>query len=118
MIGMTTQGYSLTKLKGVASVNDPELDGSADSYADTVNDTGKLFVHYFARNCDAFTALTGGACTTITEDMVPPAPEDVSSTDLPGLFALGVRAYIRPGTERGPDSTQQLRPRLLTFTQP
>jgi hypothetical protein len=35
-----------------------------------------------------------------------------------GAMKLTIREYIRPGTERGPDSTQLLHPRVLTFTGP
>ena len=36
----------MSKLKGVLSVNDTELAGSAASYAGTVDNTNKFFVHY------------------------------------------------------------------------
>ena len=35
-----------------------------------------------------------------------------------GMFWPGIRDYIAPGTERGPDTSQLLTPRILTFTQP
>lgn len=103
----------LSKLKGVLSVNDSELAGSAASYAGAVKNTDKLFVHYFARDCGAIEHLTDGKCSTITEDMVPPlgdAPQ--------GLFSAAVRNYIRPGDARGPLPTGQLRPWVIRLAQP
>ena len=103
----------MSKLKGVLSVNDTELAGSAASYAGTVNNTGKFFVHYLARDCGAIESLTGGQCSTITEDMVPPLGESPQ-----GLFSALVRSYVRPGTARGPLSSEQLRPMIIRFPQP
>ena len=103
----------LAKLKGVLSINDSRLGGSAASYAGTVNNTDKFFVHYLARDCDAIKSLTDGQCSTITEDMVPPLGESPQ-----GLFSAALRSYVRPGTERGPLSTGQLRPLIIQFAQP
>ena len=103
----------LSKLKGVLSVVDSDLAGSAAGYAGTVENTDKFFVHYLTRDCEAIQGLTDGQCTTITEDMVPPLGEGKL-----GLFTPGVRNYIRPGTERGPLSSEQLRPWIIRFTQP
>lgn len=103
----------LSKLKGVLSVNDSELAGSAASYAGVVENTDKLFVHYFSRDCGAIADLTDGQCSTITEDMVPllgDAPQ--------GLFSAALRNYIRPGDARGPLPTGQLRPWIIRFAQP
>jgi hypothetical protein len=36
--------------------------------------------------------------------------------DLHGMFSIAVRAYIKPGSERGPDPTKQLPPYRLTFS--
>lgn len=38
--------------------------------------------------------------------------------DLLGKFSAAVRAYVKPGTARGPDPALQLRPRTLTFHLP
>ena len=85
----------------------------AASYAGTVQNTDKFFVHYLARDCEAIQGLTDGQCSTITEDMVPPLGEGKQ-----GLFSPGVRNYVRPGTERGPLSSEQLRPWIIRFAQP
>jgi hypothetical protein len=103
----------LSKLKGVLSVNDTELAGSAASYVGTVNNTDKFFVHYLTRDCGAIQGLTDGQCSTLTEDMVPPLGESPQ-----GLFSALVRSYVRPGTARGPLSSEQLRPMIIRFAQP
>jgi hypothetical protein len=103
----------MSKLKGVLDVSDTRLAGSAASYSGTVNNTGKFYVHYFARNCNAIESLTDGECSAITEDMVPLLGESPQ-----GLFSVIVRSYIRPGTARGPLSSEQLRPVILRFAQP
>jgi len=97
-----------SKLLGVANVDDTALKGSAGSYASTVNQASKFYVYYLTRNCAGLQHLTGGNCLSITNDMVPPG----------GNFKLSLRDYVRPGTERGPDSTQLLKPIVMTVTQP
>jgi hypothetical protein len=134
--GLSANDASL--LKGVANVpdydpdsTDTDLEGSAGGYAGTVPNHDKFFVHYFARDCDALDGLTDGACTTITETMVPPLT-DVSAPGDPhmhGFFTAGLRSYVKPGSARGPvtvygpDETGQvtyksgqLPPVVLAFT--
>lgn len=106
--GLSINDASL--LKGVANVpdHDPDapdtdLQGSADGYA-AVEDRDELFVHFFTRDCDAIAGLTDGACTTVTEEMVPPMT-DVSAPGNPrlhGFFTAGLRSYVKPGSARGP----------------
>ncbi len=103
----------LSKLKGVLSINDTALTGSAASYAGTIHNTDKLFVHYLARDCGAIEDLTDGQCSTITEEMVPPLGDGAQ-----GLFSAAVRNYVRPGTTRGPLPSEQLRPWIIRFAQP
>jgi hypothetical protein len=102
------------------NIGDATLKGSADGYAATVNNTGKFYVHFFTRNCEAIKDLTDGQCTTITEDMVPRQGDTTKPGDpaLQGMFEVGLRDYVAPGTQRGPDSSKMLRARILTFTQP
>jgi hypothetical protein len=78
----------------------------------------KFFVHFFARDCAAIADLTDGECTTVTTDMIPLADDDEAPGDrnLHGMFSIAVRAYVKRGSERGPDPTKQLPPRRLTFT--
>ena len=104
-------------MAGVANVLDTGLKGSADGYATTGGNTDKFFVHYFAGagKCAVLDAVLenvpGGTanCTEIS---------DTTQGDpaLRGMFTFGLRDYIAPGTERGPDSSIVLRPRILTFT--
>jgi hypothetical protein len=100
----------MSKLKGVVDVRDTDLAGSAASYAGTVNNTDKFFVHYITRDCGAIESLTDGECTSVTEEMLPLRGEGAQ-----GLFAAGLRSYIRPGTARGPLSSGQLRPMIIRF---
>ncbi len=101
---------------------DAQLKGSASGYSDAVNDPGKFFVHYFARDCSAVVPLLpvgrSADCTEIDDDAVPKPgdPQAIGDPTLFGLYWLGIRDYIAPGTQRGPDTSKLLRPRVLTFT--
>lgn len=109
--GLSINDASL--LKGVANVPDydpdspdSDLQGSADGYAGTVANYDKFFVHFFTRDCEAIDGLADGACTTITETMVPPMT-DVSAPGDPhmhGFFTAGLRSYVKPGSARGPST--------------
>ncbi len=99
------------------------LKGSADGYADTVNNTDKFFVHFFTRSCDQLTNLLPPArfrqdCTEIDKDMVPKKGDTNAPGDpaLFGMFWPGIRDYTAPGSARGPDTNKLLTPRILTFT--
>ena len=110
-VGLSVNDASL--LKGVTNISDAELEGSANGYGGF----DEFFVHFFTRNCDAIADLANGACTTISTDMVPLADDDKAPGDasLHGMFSAAVRTYVKPGSERGPDSNLQLRPHVLTF---
>jgi hypothetical protein len=97
-------------LKGVGNVPDTALEGSADGYAGTVENADKFFVHFFTRDCGAIQRLTDGACTTITERMIPPMSDVDAPGDphLHGFFTSGLRSYVKPGTARGPVTEYQL----------
>ena len=118
-VGLSVNDASL--LKGALNVDDTKLKGSASSYHSEVLDPAtleKFFVHFFARDCAAIVDLTDGQCTTVTTDMIPLA-DDVDAPGDPalhGMFSIAVRAYVKPGSERGPDPTKQLPPHRLTFT--
>ena len=111
-VGLSVNDASL--LKGVLNISDTKLKGSANGYGHF----DKFFVHFFTRDCAAVAGLADGVCTTITTDMVPHEGDDKAPGDpaLKGMFSAAVRAYVKPGTERGPDSTKQLRPWVLTFS--
>jgi hypothetical protein len=115
-VGLSVNDPSL--LKGVLNVNDTQLKGSAGSYESAVSNWDKFFVHFFTRDCAAIAGLTDGACTTITKQMIPLADDDKApgDADLHGKFSAGLRAYVVPNYERGPDPTLQLTPMLITFT--
>ncbi len=110
-VGLSVNDVS--KLKGVLNIPDTHLAGSAAWYAGTVKNTDKFFVHYFTRDCQAIRGLTDGQCTTVTKDLVPALGEGKQ-----GLFTAALRSYVRPGTERGPLSSGQLRPMIIRFAQP
>jgi hypothetical protein len=105
-------------------VTDITLKGSAEGYAQTVNNTDKFFVHYFTRDCtrlnEAHLLDRSQDCTEIDEQMVPKEGSTTALGDptLFGMFFPGIRNYIAPGTARGPDTSELLTPRILTFTQP
>jgi hypothetical protein len=118
-VGLSVNDASL--LKGVLNVDDTKLKGSARSYHSEVPSPASLhkyFVHFFARDCAAIADLTHGECTTVTTDMIPLAGdhEAPGDRDLHGMFSIAVRAYIKRGSERGPDPAKQLPPHRLTFT--
>ena len=114
-VGLSVNDASL--LKGVANISDPTLKGSAMGYSGIPN-RDKFFVRYFARDCTDIASLTDGAGTSVTADMVPMAGDTVAPGDptLHGFFSAAVRNYVARGSTRGPDSTRQLRPHVLTFS--
>ena len=106
-----------------ANVLDTGLKGSADAYSSTVKNAGRFFVHYYARDCTPLKHLLGGRpldCTTITDQIVPRGTDTsaVGHPALRGMLMVALRDYIVPGTQRGPDPSMLLPPRILTFTQP
>jgi hypothetical protein len=115
-VGLSVNDPSL--LKGVLNVDDTKLKGSAGSYKSAVTNWDKFFVHFFTRDCAVIAGLTDGACTTITKQMIPLAGDGKAPGDahLHGKFSAGLRAYVVPNYERGPDPTKQLTPILITFT--
>jgi len=118
-VGLSVNDASL--LKGVFNIDHEKLKGSASSYHSEVPNPAtleKFFVHFFARDCAAIADLTLGECTTVTTDMIPLATDDEApgDRDLHGMFSIAVRAYVKPGSKRGPDPTKQLPPHRLTFT--
>ncbi len=120
----TYVGLSVSDASTFASpsnVLDTGLQHSADSYASMAGNTGKFFVHYYARDCSILRAVLGDRpqdCTTITGQMVP-GRTDTSAVGYPalkGMFMVALRDYIMPGTERGANPAGLLPPRILTFT--
>ena len=59
-------------------------------------------------------------CNQITDALVPPRGDTTAfgHPSLRGMFMAGIRDYLAPGIERGPDASKLLTPRILTFTKP
>ena len=90
----------LPPLVGALNRSHFDLIGSAASFANTVNNTDKFYVHYFARNCFGIPN-----CSTVTEAMVPKGD----------VMKVIQRNYIVPGTARGADPALVLNPITITF---
>jgi hypothetical protein len=85
-------------LKGVANISDAQLTGSASAFAGSVENTDKLYLHYFTRDCG-----TMPHCTEITEEMIPRG----------GALKIIQRDYVVPGTTLGPDPKLLINPTLI-----
>ncbi|MFO7532482.1 MAG: hypothetical protein R6W93_08460 [Candidatus Limnocylindrales bacterium] len=103
-------------------VTDSQLKGSALGYGSAVNHAEKFFVHYYSRTCTDLANVPGypDSCTPLTPEMVPRTgtPDAMGHPALLGMFWPGLRDYMLPDSEHGPDTSKLLRPRILTFTQP
>ncbi|HJV34616.1 hypothetical protein [Geomonas sp.] len=97
-----------SRLVGVANLSDAQLKNTAKAYQEVVNNTDKFFLYYFTRDCSGLDTLTGKNCLPISESMVP----------VGDYAALSVRDYIKPGTQRGPDSQSVLPSMLLQLQRP
>jgi len=97
--------------KGIANINDAQLQDTAREFAGKVRNTDKFYVSYITRDCSGLETLTGGHCLSITESMIPPCPPNAGGAC--GYAKVVQRNYIRPGTQRGPDSQLVLAPRIL-----
>jgi hypothetical protein len=82
-------------LMAVANVSNHQLDGTATAFASTVNNAGKLYLWYLARDCSGLSN-----CTTVTEALVPRGE----------TIKIMQRNYMFPGSRRGPDATKLLSP--------
>lgn len=98
----------LPKMKGVADLSQDDLRGTAKAYAREVNSTHKFYLYYFTRDCSGLENLTDGNCFSLTEDFI--AQGD--------LLAISIRNYIKPGTQRGPDSSKVLPSMVLQLQRP
>jgi hypothetical protein len=102
--------------QGVANLSDSELKGTADEYAAYVSDPDLFYLYYFARDCTGLEALTGGNCLSITNEMIPICLEPGDPSCDRAVFSQ--RDYVRPGTQRGPNSLLVLRPVVLKLHRP
>jgi len=105
-VGLSINQISL--FKGVANLSDKVLDGTANGYAGEVKNTGYFYLYYFARDCSGLEDLTGGHCFNIDKTLIPQGDSIV----------LGLRDYVRPGTQRGPDSSLVLPPMVIQLQRP
>lgn len=117
-VGLAANDASM--MAGVANVLDTDLSaddgsvikglkGSAESYG--VENSGKLFVHYFSEDCAILKDPVLIEQCTPTHG-VQPALGDPA---LQGMFTITLRNYIVPGTKRGADPSKLVTPRILTF---
>ncbi|UCC76409.1 MAG: hypothetical protein JSW37_13020 [Anaerolineales bacterium] len=102
--------------KGVANLFDSELEGTADGYADDVANSDLFYLYYFARDCTGLEALTDGNCLSITGEMIPICPEPGDPACDRAVFSE--RDYIRPGTQRGPESLLELPAAVIMLETP
>ncbi len=119
-VGLSANDASM--MAGVTNVLDTDVDGpnglikglkgSADSYG--VENAGKFFVHYFTKDC-AVLKDPGWIDNCSSTRGVQPAIGDPA---LRGKFIIALRDYIATGTQRGPDPSKLLTPRILIFTRP
>ncbi len=112
-VGLSANDASIMGGVPNGTLLDTQLKGSADVYASTVDSTGKFFVRYFTDDCDVLEDVPGGweNCTEISGMSTQGDPA------LQGMIIISLRNYIAPGTTSGPDASELLTPRILTFTQ-
>jgi hypothetical protein len=113
--GYVSLGVNNFRLRlGVANVNDVALAGSTDAYPGVMN-RDKLYVYYFTRDCTGLEALTDpmgqsdtAYCLSVTPGMVPAGQR----------ATLVERDYLKPGTQRGPESTLTLPSQVIRLHRP
>lgn len=97
-----------SRLKGVQNIPNEDLEGTANGYSGEVGNTDKLFLIYFTRDCSGLKEITDDHCIEIPTTQIPTGD----------LMVLAVRDYIKPGTQRGPDSSLVLPSRVLQLQKP
>jgi len=75
-----------------------------------VSHTGNFYLYCFARDCSGLEDLTDGNCFEL------PAAQEMIPSGVHVRFS--VRDDIKPGTERGPDSSLVLPSRMLQLKRP
>jgi len=93
-------------LKGVVNLFDEQLAGTASKYSYKTENTDKLFLCYFTLDCSKLGDYTDGNCVSLQDHQLNEGDS----------FAISIRNYIKPGTERGPDSSSILPAMVLTLT--
>jgi len=97
-----------SRFKGILNIANEKLKGSATGYSTGVNNTDKLFLVYFTRDCSGLEEITDNHCVEIPTTLIPEGDS----------FVTAVRDYIRPGTQRGPDSALVLPSKVLQLERP
>ncbi|MBF0558406.1 MAG: hypothetical protein HQL08_06460 [Nitrospirae bacterium] len=93
---------------GVANISNKDLEGTASGYATKVSNTDKFYLYYFTRDCSGLDGLTDGHCFELPVTLIPSGRH----------LGLSVRDYVRPGTERGPDSSFVLPSMVIKLQRP
>ncbi|MHC1698587.1 MAG: hypothetical protein AB9919_11115 [Geobacteraceae bacterium] len=97
-----------SRFKGVKNIPHEVLQGSANGYSPEVSNTDKLFLVYFTRNCSDVKDLTDDHCIEVPTTLIPEGDK----------LVFAVRDYIKPGTQRGPDSALILPAQMLQLVRP
>lgn len=95
-------------LKGVMNLFDEHLTGTADEYSNYVENTNKFYLYYFTWDCSDLGFTDDDPCLSLYKYL----PNDMTE------FAISIRNYIKPGTQRGPDSAFVLPSRVLRMKKP
>jgi hypothetical protein len=111
-VGLSVNDFGM--LKGLGNIGSDTLKDTAREYAGDVNNAYKFYVYYFTRDCFDLQALTGGNCFSIAETMIPACFDPASPSC--ARLKLVQREYISKGTQRGPDSTLTLTPKVIKLT--
>lgn len=71
---------------------------------------GNFYLYYFSRDCSGLEDLTDGSCFELpaTQEMIPSGEH----------VGFSLRDCIKPGTERGPDSSLVLPSMMLQLKRP
>ena len=90
---------------GVVSIDNTQIEGSAANFCASgdctgINNVDKFYLFYLTRDCQSL-GLTN--CFSIGPEKIPPGKQ----------FKIIQRTYIKPGTERGPDSTKLVLPLMF-----
>jgi len=96
---------------GAKNVDGSMLAGSAtEAFYGDLENLDKLYVYYFARDCEAVKDLTHDFCTSVEDsEFVIPSGD---------LASFVERDYVSVGTQRGPDSALTLPSIVLTLKKP
>lgn len=97
-----------SRLKGVMNIPNEDLEGTAGGYSAEVSNTDKLFLVYFTRDCSGLKDLTDDHCIEVPTTLIPTGDS----------LVLAVRDYIKPETQRAPDSSLVLPSRVLKLQKP